>query len=276
MNTKRSQITAGISLAVSLFALYAALKGVLDENIYREVFLAGALPEPLIGVSIAQDIVTIPIAMIMVFLSISYLNKPNPKSFITIIGLSTYTFYAYGLYTIQGQYTDIYILYLGIFSLSLHVIVLGLLSFSLEEARLYVLSPVHRMSAGLFMGVILWLLLPVWLFMITPDINANVPGNTYGVYVLDLGIVFPALAIILVNLFRKKPYGSILAGVALIKIFTVCLSWAFGEWFGAYYNGQPLNITMTAISSSLTLLGLVILIVYMRGLRKAEEENELV
>ena len=267
MNT-RSRLATIMTLFISALAIYASLKGVLDENLYRDVFLAGTISELLIGGSIAQDIITIPLALIMGFLSVMYLIKPNFKSFITIIGLATYFFYAYGLYTIQGQYTSIYLVYLAIFSMSIYSIILGLLSFELNEVRLYILPKKVSLAAGIFLSMILIILVPVWLMMITSNIAGHIPADTYGVFILDIGIVFPALGIIIVSLWRKNPFAVILVGVALIKAFTICLSWGFAQWFGSYYGNYQLDYVMTAIPSVLTSIGLILIILYIRGLQK--------
>lgn len=270
MNTKRSRLTAMITLLVSILALFASLKGVFDENLYSDVFLAGSLSENLIGGSIAQDIVTIPLAFIMGLQSFIFLRKTNLKSFIVIIGLATYTFYAFGLYAIQGQYTSIYIVYLAIFSLSISSVVLGLLSFKSEEISLYVLPKKLRSATIIFIGMMLIVLIPVWLNMITSDIARHIPADTYAVFLLDLTIVFPALGIILISLWYKHPFATILAGIGLLKAFTICLSWAFGEWFAPFYGGYSLNFAMTTIPSVLTLIGLVLVIVYLRRLQKLQ------
>jgi len=212
MYIKRSRLTAILTLIVSVLAIYASLKGVLDENLYRDVYLAGSLPKALIGGSIAQDIVTIPLALLMGILSIAFLKKSSLKSFITIIGLATYTFYAFGLYTIQGQYTSIYIIYLVIFSISIYSIVLGLLSFRPEEVKQFALPKKSLLATSIFLGMILFVLVPVWIIMMSSDIARHIPADTYGVFILDLTIVFPALAIILISLWRKYPFGLILAG----------------------------------------------------------------
>jgi hypothetical protein len=57
--------------------------------------------------------------------------------------------------------------------------------------------------------------------------------DTYGVFVLDLGIVFPALALTAkLVLIRKMKFGINLAGIMLMKVFAISLSWGFSEWYG--------------------------------------------
>ena len=47
-------------------------------------------------------------------------------------------------------------------------------------------------------------------------------------------IVFPAITIIATRLIREKPFGSILADVILVKVFSVYLSWELPEWYARF------------------------------------------
>jgi len=107
----------------------------------------------------------------------------------------------------------------------------------------------------------------IWLIRISPDIARHIPQDTYGVYVLDLGIVFPAIAISATMLIRRKPYGNLFAGVALMKAFTVCLSWGFGELYQRIYGDIQGSYEMLVISGVLTTLGLIFFILYIVGLK---------
>ncbi|MBD3274556.1 MAG: hypothetical protein GF372_04560 [Candidatus Marinimicrobia bacterium] len=82
-------------------------------------------------------------------------------------------------------------------------------------------------------------------------------------YILDLTIEFPAFIIIAFMLFRGKPFGSILAGVALLKVLTVCLSVTFGEWYIAFYRGFAPKYSMLGIFGVLTLVSMIFLAIYL-------------
>lgn len=124
-----------------------------------------------------------------------------------------------------------------------------------------------RKAISIFLIVILVILVPGWLLKMMPDLAKHIPGDTYGVYILDLCLVFPAFGIIAVQLLRNKPFGNILAGVALLKGLTLCLSWAFSELTAPLY-GKPLTYDMAVISSALTVLSLVLFVPYMLKLHK--------
>ena len=265
-NTK-STVAAWLSLTAALLALIAALIGLVDESLYNETVTAGNINKFLRVGSLAQDMVTVPLAALTLVLSIYFLSNRNIKAFITLLGLVGYLFYAYGLYTMQGQYTDIYLLYLAVFGLSVYALVYGLSSFNTTAFNQSFLPKSTRISIAIFLTSILMVLVPVWLMLIVPAIASHKPADTYGVFVLDLTIVFPALAAVTFMLFRSKPNGNVLAGVALFKAFTVCLSVAFGEWYGPYQGGFNPNVGNLAIFGTLTLLSGVLFIVYLRHLK---------
>lgn len=267
-NIRRSRITAIMTLILSVLALFACLAGIFIESIYKDVLSVGTITQSLLVGSRAQDIISIPLALLLILLSVLFLKRRGYKTFITIIGLIVYFFYGYGLYVMQGQYTSIYLIYLVIFGLSIYSIILGLLSFTPKLIIEASIPKALRISISIFLYSIVLILGLVWLLRITPDISRHIPQDTYGVFILDLGIVFPAIFIIATKLIWNKPFGNILAGVALMKVFTVCLSWGFAEWYGRLYGSIQGGYDMLIIPSVLTLIGLVFFILYIRKLKE--------
>jgi hypothetical protein len=256
-----------MTLAISVLALFAALKGLLYVNVYEDVRLAGTINKFLLTGSLAQDIVSLPLGLILALLSLYFLKNLGEKIFITILGLTGYFFYGYGLYAIQGQYTSIYPVYLAIFGLSLYSLIIGLASFDSYSIQNYKLSKAIRVSISIFLLMILIVLVPVWFLRMSPDIARHIPGDVYGVFVLDLAVVFPALAITAVKLIQARPFGYILAGVALLKTMTICLSVGFGELFQLYYDGRTPDYGMIGIFGTLTAVSLVLIFLYMKKLQ---------
>ncbi len=269
MNIRRGRLTAAMTLVVSLLGLAAAFAGVWNENLYKEVYLAGTISEFLIAGSIAQDLVSIPLGLLLAVLSVAFLKRPGYKTFIAILGLTGYFFYGYGLYTMQGQYTAIYLVYLAIFGLSLYSLIWGITSFDADAVKNYFLPRSLRLATGVFLAAIVLVLTPIWFNLITADIEKRAPGDTYAVFILDLAVVFPALGIIAALLWQNNRFGNILAGVALFKAMTVCLSVAFGEWFNPYYSGHEPDLAGIAIFAGLTLVSLVFIVLYLLKLEKA-------
>jgi hypothetical protein len=108
----------------------------------------------------------------------------------------------------------------------------------------------------------------IWLIRISQDIAKHMPQDTYGVFILDLGIVFPAVAVSATRLIRRKSFGIIFSGIALIKALTVCLSWGFGEWYGRINGTIQGSFDMLMIPTALTLMSLVFFLIYLFKLRE--------
>jgi len=264
-----------MTLVLSVLALFACLEGILKKNIYEDVLLAGTITQSLLVGSVGQDMIFIPLALLLALLSAWYLKRPGIKIFITILGLTGNFFYGYGLYSLQGQYTNIYLFYLAIFSLSIYSLVLGLLSFSTEFSAKVTLPRALRICTGIFLYCIVLMLGLVWLLRITLDIARHIPQDTYGVFVLDLGVVFPAIAITATMLIRSKPFGNIFAGVILMKAFTVCLSWGFAEWYGRFTGNIQGSYDMLLIPTLLSLISLMFFVLYMLKLEISFSEPRL-
>lgn len=266
-NLQRSKITAIMTLILSVLTLFVALMSVLDESIYKDVLSVGTITKTLLVSSKAQDIIFIPLAILLAFLSVVFLKRPGYKIFITMLGLTGSFFYGYGLYTMQGQYTKLYIIYLVIFGLSIYSMVFGLLCFTPEFTVKTSLPKALRIGISIFLYSIVSMLGMVWILRILPDLARNIASETYAVFVLDLGIVFPAIAIIATKLIRKKPYGNIFAGVALVKTFTVCLSWGFAEWYSRFSGSVQGGYDMLFIPSILTIISLAFFLLYISKLK---------
>ncbi|NJM17322.1 MAG: hypothetical protein HC836_04335 [Richelia sp. RM2_1_2] len=100
----------------------------------------------------------------------------------------------------------------------------------------------------------------VWLSQILSTIGSGIPSGINTVWVLDLAFVLPLLVIGAVLLFRKKPFGDLLAPVILIKAGTLGFSVFLGELLKPYF-GQGLDPFMIGLFAvlglgSLTLAGL--------------------
>ncbi len=267
LNRNRSRVTAIMTLILSVLVLFASLAGILIERIYKDVVSTGTITEFMSAGSVAQDIISVPLALLLVLLSVLFLKRPDYKVFITMLGLAGYFFYGYGLYLIHGQYTSIYLIYLIIFSLSIYSVVYGLLSFSAELIIRTSMPKASRNSISIFLYFIVFMMGFAWIMRMLPDISRHIPQATYGVYILDLGIVFPSIIITATLLIRSKPFGNILAGVVLIKTIMVCLSWGFAEFYVRMKEITKGGYDMLAFPAILTTIGIIFFVLYINKLK---------
>ena len=266
LKTQPIVISTVMMLILSVLAFIASIMGLLKQEIYNEVLLASTITKSLVFGSIVQDIISVPASLLLMILSIFFFRKRSYKIFIAMLGLTAYIFYGYALYSIQGQYTSIYLVYLTILGLSLYSLIFGIFGFSKEINSKFLLPKSLRISIGIFLAIILLVLIPAWIGRMAPDILKRVPGEVYGVFVLDLCIVFPAFAIIVVKLFKENSFGNVLAGIALIKTFTLCISVALGELLKPI-NGFTQDISMIIIFIALTVISAILSVIYFTKLK---------
>ena len=121
----KSRITALMTLLLSAFALFAALKGLLNQSVYNDAISTGAFLKELKIGTFSQDLISVPAAVTLAILSIIYLIKKGEKTFIAILGLTGYFLYSYGLFVTGGSYTILYPIYMIIFILSLYSLIVS-------------------------------------------------------------------------------------------------------------------------------------------------------
>lgn len=260
-------MTAFLSLLIAVLTLFASFKGLFDPRIYSDLLSTGGITPLLLVGSKTQDMIFIPLAVILAVLSVVFFKRPGSKLLIAILGLNANFFYGYALYAMQGSYTSIYLIYLAIFSLSIYTLILGMLSFLADCEKNMVQPKGVRISVSVFLYCIVFVLGIVWLIRVSADIARHIPQDTYGVFVLDLGIVFPAIAITATRLLRNMKFGMILAGIILMKTLTICLSWGFAEWYGRFTGVIEGSYDMLMIPTILTVVSGVFFIIYMAKLK---------
>ncbi|MBP1917999.1 hypothetical protein [Youngiibacter multivorans] len=257
--------TSILLMLTSLLALLAALAGIFSSEVYRELITTKAITEYLILGSVVQDIITVPVSIALFILSFLYIRVGDRRVLTAMAGLVSYIFYGYALYSIQGQYTRLYLVYLVIFGASAYGLMFIVPRLIHRSSRTEVPRGLRRGIAG-FLLLILAVLAPVWIMRMQPDIANRAPGELYGVFVLDLAVVFPAFGIIALNLLRNNAAFDLLTAAALVKVFTLCLSVGLGEFIKPFF-GFPQDMAMTAIFITLTAVSAILSVLIFRKIK---------
>jgi hypothetical protein len=119
----------------------------------------------------------------------------------------------------------------------------------------------------------------LWLQATVPAVLSSDPpaflvgtGMTTGpVQILDLGFTLPLMAVTAVLLWRRRAWGFLLAGSLLVMLAIETLSIAVDQWLG--HAADPASPAAAAeivpVMLGLTVIGLVALGVYLRGMSDA-------
>jgi hypothetical protein len=271
----RSIASNRLALLVAALSMLGAAAGAIFPDLYGSIVRTGMISERLAYSSAAQDLTILPVSALLIVTTILFFVKKNAKLLILNLGIVWCEFYAFGLYVMQGQYTSIYILYLAVFSLSIFSLILGVSALASIGAEAVSLSRGRRVVIAAFLLLIVVCLGSLWLARLVPESIAHAREETYGVFVMDLSIVFPAFAVIAIMLIRNRPFFILLAGIALAKTFMLCLTWGFAEYYTAIKTGGRLAMEMALTSTTLMVIAGVLFIPYFRGLKIGEPDRRL-
>jgi hypothetical protein len=272
---KKSRLSAIFSFIIAFFALFASVYSLISDEIYENAIQSGVFNGILLPGTFSQDIITVPVSISLLILCTIYLKKRNVRVFIALLGLTAYLFYAYGLFTISGSFTSLYLVYMVIFGFSIYSLIYGLLSLRTDDQAGSVKFPFKLGKViSIFLLFIVLMFGFIWLFILIPEVEANHRPETYAVFVLDLCIVLPAVAINAFLLLRNRPVALYMAGVSLVFIFTLIFSVLLGESLAPHFK-IPVNPGMIIACAAVTLASLILGILYFRAISGIEKTGDL-
>lgn len=237
MKDSKIRIVLILLIITSILTLIAALTGIFNNGIYKELLNGQTSSDFAVAGSVNQDLLAIPCSLALLVISILLFKKASYKLYIVSLGLVGYIFYGYAVYTFGPVVTPLYLIYIAIFALSVYCLILGILSFNRPELLKEIkLRKSIRNTIGLFLLIMTAVMSIKWISdIMLKSFNVTQP-ELYLIAGMDLGIVLPACGIIAIMILKNKAYGIILSGIALIKVFTLCLSVTVGTFIAPYFN----------------------------------------
>ena len=176
-----------------------------------------------------NDIITLAVGLPLLAISGSLAFRGSLRGRLLLTGTLGFFLYTYLSMSMLTAYNPLFLVYVALFSLSLHAFVLCMLSFDLAglPGRFSNRLP-RRWIAGLLLLVAAFLLV-AWLGRIVPPLLSGTTPmlentTTLVIQALDLGLVVPLAALAGVLLLRRSPWGYLLASVAVLKFVTMGLA----------------------------------------------------
>jgi hypothetical protein len=174
-----------------------------------------------------------------------------------LIGALGYLTYNATLLVYATPFNELFLAYVALLALSLWSLVSALLDPLPLLAPGSSRVPARGIAAFILTVVVLNAL--AWLRVVVPDLGEDPPGflagtglTTNPIYVQDLAIWLPALAIVGVLLWQRRPCGVFLAGAGLVFWMIEAIGVAVDQWFG--HRADP-------ASGVATLAGVVLFVV---------------
>lgn len=260
---KRKKSIYYLALTNTILALLMSLFGFFFQQIYNNRINSITLYE-LKG----QDTITFIIAAIFLFI-ILFTDYNKIKTKIIWLGCLLYLFYIYAYFSLGGITGIFYLVYIAITGLSLFIFIFIIAEINVTKILPAITSKYPRKAISVFLIISIFLMtvIEVQEIYIKSVITKENINPFYVFYVLDLGIVFPAIIISAIMNLRKQAWGYLFSGVALIKIVTILPAVIFNDIFYWFATGKFLDLSFDIIAIVITVIAFIFLILYTKAIK---------
>lgn len=236
---------------------------------------AGEISEFVFAGSINQDLVSLLNAVLLSIISGILLKRNYYKLYILALGLVSYIFYSYSVYTFGGLLTPIYIIYIAIFTLPVYCLIIGVLSFDNKEICEKVrLEKRIRNFISIFLIVMVVIMSIKWVSDILLSSFKYTRPELYIITAMDLGVVLPAYGVFAFMILKNNIYGLIFSGISLINIFTLCFSIVLGTFIASLF-GADFDYAGLYFFSVLTVVSFILITLYMKKIDVIDMNSSL-
>jgi hypothetical protein len=205
-----SMIIAGLSAAAAAAGLFTSL---YRDNLWVSSQLRG------------NDVITLFIATPMLLAGMHYARRGSLRGLLVWLGGLWYMFYNFMFYLFGAAFNELFLVYTALFALSTLALIFTLTKIDVDliAEQFNKRTPVRWVSGymlfwAIFLGG-LWVVQSV-AFILTGQLPQSIidsGGQTNVVFAIDLAIMIPALILGAVWLWKRQPWGYVLAVIMNIK-----------------------------------------------------------
>lgn len=153
-----------------------------------------------------------------------------------VLGALAYVTYNAMLFLFATPFNELFLAYVALLGLALWSLVSALI----EPLPLIEAGPrLPARGIAAFILVVVGLNAAGWLMFVIPELGQSPPAflegtgmTTNPIYVQDLAVWLPAMSIVAVLLWRRRPVGVLLAGAGLVFWLIEGIGVAVDQWFG--------------------------------------------
>ena len=221
--------TRGLCAAVAVLVLVAAVPTFFVEGVLNGTPVMNGSAR---GTALTMFALALPVLAVGLVTS----TRGSVWGRAALIGGLGYLTYNATLLVYATPFNELFLAYVALLGLSLWSLVSALL-----DPR-PLLAPDSRLPArgiAAFILTVVALNALAWLRFVVPDLGQDPPGfldgtglTTNPIYVQDLAVWLPALAIVAVLLWQRRPSGVLLGGAGLVFWEIEAIGVAVDQWFG--------------------------------------------
>jgi hypothetical protein len=254
-----------LSAALTILLVAASAGGLFIPGLYRD-------PPDWIAQTRATDLVTLAVTVPGLAASMVLAARGSLAAQVTWLGMLGYSLYMYMVYAFDVAFNPLFLVYVAALALSMWSLVALLTRIDPEALRARRGPGLPVRTIALYLLLVAALFFMAWMKDIVPAILGNttptslkgmqVPTNP--VEVLDLSMLLPFSALSGIWLWRGRPWGHLLAGIALTTMTIVGVS-IVADMVFEHLTDPTLSLTMAPLFAAITLLGVGLLVAYLRN-----------
>ncbi len=256
-----------LTIPIAILLAVAAGSGLLVNGLYRDV-------PGLVAQAKGQDLISIIIVLPTLILTEILARRGNLQSRLIWLGGVAYLVYTYASYAFALQYNPLFLVYIALLGTSLYALISGLATLDMDGVKVHSTEKTPTRVISAYLGVLAFLFYTLWLSELVPALlSGEIPQSiledktpTNAIHVLDMAWILPAFVITSINLWRKRPLGYVLAGVAL-PFFVLMASAIFSMGLLEARGGNSDVIPMIGLIGILIITGIGMLGRYVKSLR---------
>lgn len=272
VHSMSTRLLLWLSVPIAAGAILASVAGLFSASVY------GAETVNWAAQGRGQDAVNLVVYPVMLVLAWRAARGSLP-AFLGWLGAIAYSAYSYLLYAGWVHFGVLFPIYVATFGLSTYALIGGLAKIDPARLKAAFRTSVPNRGVGTVLAGLGGLFAMLWMSEIVPPLldgstpqmllDAGLASNP--VWVLDLGIVLPAMILAGVMLRRDRPLGYLLAGPLLV----------FGIVMGAAIVGMFIALALASepvTVAAATMIGLIVLFetaALMRLLRHRRSDIDL-
>jgi len=255
-----------LSIPVAVLMTIAAGSGLFVRGLYRDA--------PFFALqAVAQDFVTLFVVVPTLAVSVWLTARGSSRARLVWLGALAYIVYSYAISAFVVRFNSLFLVYIGLFGCALYALIGGVITTDMKGIAQRFTRHVPVRSVSAFLALLALMFYAVWLSEAVPAVlRGTVPPSvqqngtpTNAVHVLDMAWMLPAFVIAAMNLARRTPLGYTLAGTALTFVVLLVLAVLSIVVF-AVRAGHPVVVPQVAIFGTSFIVGLVLLISYLKTL----------
>jgi hypothetical protein len=222
-----------LSSIIAILMLVQSLGGLFLQGLYRDnTFVQSGW--------YGNDLVTLVVAVPLLIGALIFSIRGSSQAQLLWLGMLDYTLYNYAFYLFGAAFNSFFLIYLALFTLAIYALVFALVNIDVVaiSQQFQARTPIQWISGYM----VLWAVIlgGLWIseslnFIFTnqlPGIVVATAHPTNVVAILDLSLMVPAVFLGAIWLWKRQPWGYVLAAIMNVKGAVFALVLAVGSYVG--------------------------------------------